>query len=595
MQRAATVPSPATGEEFFQRRGGSFPSQHSAISWAVASVIAHEYPGPLTKLLSYGLAGAVSVARVEAHDHFMSDAVIGSALGWYLGRQVYRARSSDADIDVRKWGKFERDENSEQSSVTSQMGSSYVPLDSWMYGAFDRLEAMGYVHHGSAMLRPWTRLECARLLAEAHEQLDEGNLVESDGIAAPLLDALDEELAHETNLREGGRNSGAQVESLYARFTGIAGTPLRDSFHFAQTLVDDGGRPYGQGANGIAGISATRRGGTVRLLPARRVPVCVGDSGLQRNRTAGDCRIRRVAVRLEYEVGHNQPSAPGGSLRGDEQSPNWQLSFGQQSLWWGPDRSTSMILSNNAEAMPMLRLERVRPLALPGFLQGLGTVRTDLFLAREGGVHYVRLGPDFVLNGSASQPLDPPPYMWGVSISIKHTENFEFGFAHTTIFAGYGRPLNLKTFLHTFSLEGNAQAVDPERGRRSSTSPTMFRGCRKWLVLYSEGFAYDAPNPAKFAQRFAMDPGIYLPQLPGLRKMDFRVEGFTTNLPGLAYPAYFYANQHYPQGYTNYGQIFGSWIGRQGSGVTGDKYILVLGAQQGFGELSQDGGGQIIS
>ena len=64
-----------------------------------------------------------------------------------------------------------------------------------------------------------------------------------------------------------------------------------------------------------------------------------------------------------------------------------------------------------------------------------------------------------------------------------------------------------------------------------------------------------------------MDPGIYLPQLPGLREMDFRVEGFTTNLPGLAFPAYFYANQHYPQGYTNYGQILGSWIGRQGSGV----------------------------
>jgi hypothetical protein len=30
--------------------------------------------------------------------------------------------------------------------------------------------------------------------------------------------------------------------------------------------------------------------------------------------------------------------------------------------------------------------------------------------------------------------------------------------------------------------------------------------------------------------------------------------------------AYFYANAHYPQGYTNYGQILGSWVGRQGEG-----------------------------
>ncbi len=78
------------------------------MSWAIASVIAHEYPGPVTQVLSYGLAGAVSVARVEAHQHFMSDAVIGSALGWYLGRQVYRARSGDADIDIHKWGRFEQ-------------------------------------------------------------------------------------------------------------------------------------------------------------------------------------------------------------------------------------------------------------------------------------------------------------------------------------------------------------------------------------------------------------------------------------------------------------------------------------------------------
>ena len=78
-------PFTANGQGNFFDGGGSFPSLHSSVSWAIASVIAHEYPGPVTQVLSYGLAGAVSVARVEAHQHFMSDAVIGSALGWYLG------------------------------------------------------------------------------------------------------------------------------------------------------------------------------------------------------------------------------------------------------------------------------------------------------------------------------------------------------------------------------------------------------------------------------------------------------------------------------------------------------------------------------
>jgi hypothetical protein len=84
--------------------------------------------------------------------------------------------------------------------------------------------------------------------------------------------------------------------------------------------------------------------------------------------------------------------------------------------------------------------------------------------------------------------------------------------------------------------------------------------------VYSEGFAYDDPLQGKFLARYALDPGIYLPQLPGARRLDLRVEGVYTNLPGLKDQAYFYANAHYPQGYTNYGQILGSWIGRQGSG-----------------------------
>ena len=94
-------------------------------------------------------------------------------------------------------------------------------------------------------------------------------------------------------------------------------------------------------------------------------------------------------------------------------------------------------------------------------------------MAREGGIHYVGLGPIFTLFGSASQPLTPPPYIWGVTFSIKPTENFELGFAHTTIFAGYGRPLNLETFLHTFSTTGNGQAVDP--GKRTTEFNFSYR------------------------------------------------------------------------------------------------------------------------
>src|SRR5437667_320270 len=50
------------GGHFFQSGGTSFPSEHAAAAWSVAGVIAHEYPGTLTKFLAYGLASAESAA-----------------------------------------------------------------------------------------------------------------------------------------------------------------------------------------------------------------------------------------------------------------------------------------------------------------------------------------------------------------------------------------------------------------------------------------------------------------------------------------------------------------------------------------------------
>jgi hypothetical protein len=458
---------------------------------------------------------------------------------------------------------FANNSESEFTSKTKYKASVYVPLDSWIYPAFDRLAAMGYIPTSSATARPWTRLECARLLAEAREYSDL-----DDDISSPLLAALDLELAHETGVINGSRNRSALVESVYGRSTSIAGTPLRDSFHFGQTLVDDFGRPYGQGENGITGAS----------LRAEAGPMAFYLHG-EYQYAAAMPAYSQAAQQAIASFNPNNDALPfGWNLRDGTTSrirlieayatvnlSNWQLSFGQQGLWWGPDRSTSLILSNNAEAMPMLRLASVSPLKMPGFLNLAGPVRFELFLARQGGVHYVGLGQSFTLYGNAANPLNPPPFLWGATLSFKPTPNLELGFGQTVIFAGYGRPLNLKTFLHTFSVLGNGQAVDPGKRAEDFNFSYHLPRLRRSVVAYSELFAWDDPIEGKFVARFAMDPGIYMPRLPGLQKMDLRMEGVYTNLPKLVGP-YFYSNAHYPQGYTNYGQIIGSWIGRQGIG-----------------------------
>ncbi len=83
---------------FFQSSVGtnsSFPSNHSIIAWSSAAVIASEYNGPLTQIAAYGLATGVSASRVLARQHFPSDVLVGSAVGWMIGRYVvHRHRHS---------------------------------------------------------------------------------------------------------------------------------------------------------------------------------------------------------------------------------------------------------------------------------------------------------------------------------------------------------------------------------------------------------------------------------------------------------------------------------------------------------------------
>jgi len=68
------------------------------------------------------------------------------------------------------------------------MGSPYVPLDSWIHPAFACLIALGSVRSAIVGQRPWTRLECTRLLNEANDLPQSAN-VEDHSDALGIYDA----------------------------------------------------------------------------------------------------------------------------------------------------------------------------------------------------------------------------------------------------------------------------------------------------------------------------------------------------------------------------------------------------------------------
>jgi len=79
------------GNGSFLNGGDAFPSGHSMEAWALATVIAREYPDkPLVKYGMYGFATAVSMSRITSQRHYASDVLVGSSIGYLIGRFVTR-------------------------------------------------------------------------------------------------------------------------------------------------------------------------------------------------------------------------------------------------------------------------------------------------------------------------------------------------------------------------------------------------------------------------------------------------------------------------------------------------------------------------
>jgi membrane-associated phospholipid phosphatase len=84
------------------RWNSSFPSGHAINTWALASVVAHQYPHPrIIPVLVYAAATTVVVARVGARQHFPGDVVAGSAMGWFIGDYVYGKRHNRS-LDAKR-------------------------------------------------------------------------------------------------------------------------------------------------------------------------------------------------------------------------------------------------------------------------------------------------------------------------------------------------------------------------------------------------------------------------------------------------------------------------------------------------------------
>jgi hypothetical protein len=559
-------PYEGNGAGHFFNGGTSFPSEHAAAAWSIAGIIAHEYPGRLPKLLAYSLATAVSISRIKSRDHFPSDVLVGSGLGYLISQYVY-SKHHDPELGGAEWRSI-REWVRDSKGTPGNLGSPYVPLDSWIYPAMERLEALGFIDSGFTAMRPWTRLECSRLLKEASDAWSAGD--QGNAEASDLIAALQREFRGETDEAGGDGRGTFRVESLYSRTEHISGVPLNDGYHFAQTQINDFGRPYGPGWNTVNGFSsyATRGRWVIYVRGELQTAPDVPAYSLTARQT-----IRQVDFLSMIPPSTSQPAVSQVALLDAYVGltfSDWEFSFGRQSLWWGPGDGGPLMFSDNAAPLDMFRINRVTPMTLPSVFRRLGPMRVEFFLGQLRGQDFIN-GPTGVV-GTFSSPFNPQPMIHGERLSFKPTRNFDFGFSRTSLFAGQGVPFTLGTFEKSLVSTGNGNpGTTSDPGDRRSGLDWSYRlpKLRDWLTFYGDAFADDQFSPIAYMDRSAIHGGLYLSHVPKVNKLDLRAEGVYTDVPagGALSHGFFYFNTRYLNGYTSNGYLLGSWIGREGQGA----------------------------
>ena len=373
--------------------------------------------------------------------------------------------------------------------------------------------------------------------------------------SAELVKAVRKELFHEHAVGTDQLSKDIFIESIYHRTQFVSGTPLNDSYHFGQTLVNDFGRPYGHGWQQISGFETRAEHGRVSLFVRgeyQHSPSVPGYSAA----IAGIIAIQDTTPIQTYSDRGAQDAFRLLDTYASVEFLGQQFSFGKQSYWWGPGSASAMMLSDNAEPFYSFRINRTLPLYIPLLSRLLGPIRYDNFFARLSGHMYPR-----------------QPYFYGQKINFSPTRNLELGFSRDAVIAGDGStPLTFGNFWESFTSTSsgtNSTSVRNVLGARHGSFDFRYRPprLRNWLTLYTDSLVHDDISPVDAPRRAAITPGIYLSQVPLIRRLDLHVEGGSSDIPGSAKGGKFYYYEGiYRDCYLNKRNLMGSWLGREGTG-----------------------------
>lgn len=410
--------------------------------------------------------------------------------------------------------------------------SAGVPLDSWIYPAIDKLAGLGLVESALQGSRPYSRLEAARLTREAFNSAEAGR---ASMVTDELLQRLSYELRREME-EVGGNPAGSYLQPFrqlrldYLYQEGASSALVGVNARQDALNTNNFGSTYHEGSNAQLLIESEARLGNILLLSLR-------PQLLLREEEEGDLHLRLQEGKVALGLGPIE------------------ISVGRQSLWWGQGRHGSLVLTNNAAPLDMVRVTNPTPVVLPWVFRYLGPLRFDLFWSKLD---------DYIANSVTGRGDEP--YFAGLRLNFKPLPGFEIGAARTTIFGGEGIDVGKSDY---FTILGgrNLDGGEDNSNQLAAIDTRLKMSALAGAELYGEYGGED--EAGNFIAHRAWLAGLYLPKVEPSERLSLRLEYADLTDESKLAPAW-YRHGTFRSGYTWQGKVLGHHVGGAARDLLGE-------------------------
>jgi hypothetical protein len=428
------------------------------------------------------------------------------------------------------------------------VASVNIPLHHWSYEAIERLTALGIIDRAMVVAKPYSRKQAAKYVARAVERIraDEIRPDGREALAEPLLERLMKEFRPE--LTDLGTIARKRTEpSSTFRYGARLQTEV-DYFSIGggQTVRFRENRDGEYYANGVQNQTDVRGWLEVGDWAALMVqPKFISNlNALSHGPTEGPFTslndqyvyLREASLKLTFW--------------------NVALEAGRGTQWWGPGYHGSLLLTDHAFPLDMIKLGSDEAFRLPWVFRDLGEWKVNTFLAQLAG-----------------DQTFSHENIFGLRISYLPTAWLELGLTRLTQFGGQGSGTSFpSTLVDCYKnppnqlgvANCNEQAMVDFRARVPRV-PYLIP-FPAGMQFYGELGSEDKWNQIPIPSRAAYLAGLYIPQLFEGDTMDLRIEYADTDYTRrkTGFTGVWYNNGFYTNGMRQYGFPLGHSMGTDG-------------------------------